>query len=63
VAPVTVFVNGLPFKQQQRGALFFMPDGPGFSRVTVIDSAGASDSVMVHVDDASVAGALVRIMP
>jgi penicillin-binding protein 1C len=63
VAPLTVFVNGFPIKQRQRGALFFTPDGPGFSQVTVIDSAGASDSVTVRVDDASAAGALVRITP
>jgi penicillin-binding protein 1C len=63
VAPLTVFVNGLPVKQQQRGALFFTPDGPGFSRVTVIDAAGDSDSVMVRVDDAGAQGALVRTTP
>jgi penicillin-binding protein 1C len=63
VAPLTVFVNGLPVKQQQRGALFFTPDGPGFSRVTVIDGAGESDSVMVRVDDAGAQGALVRTTP
>jgi penicillin-binding protein 1C len=63
VAPLTVFVNGIPVKQRQRGALFFTPDGPGFSRVTVIDSAGGSDSVMVRVGDASAAGTLVRMTP
>jgi penicillin-binding protein 1C len=63
VAPLTVFVNGFPVKQQQRGALFFTPDGPGFSRVTVIDAAGESDSVMVRVDDAGAQGALVRTTP
>lgn len=62
-APLSVLVNGLPVRQQQRGALFFTPDGPGFSRVTVIDAAGASDSVVVRVDEAGAAGALVRTAP
>ena len=52
-APLTVLVNGLPVVTQERGALFFKPDGAGFSRVTVIDSAGSTDSVVVRVDDAS----------
>ncbi len=60
VAPVTVLVNGLPAKQQQRGALFFAPEGPGFSRVTVIDSSGASDSVVVQVADSAAARLLLR---
>jgi len=51
VAPLTVLVNGVPVEAQQRGALFFRPDGPGFSRVTVIDSAGDTDSVVVRVGD------------
>jgi penicillin-binding protein 1C len=51
VAPLTVLVNGVPVESQQRGALFFRPDGPGFSRVTVIDSAGDTDSVIVRVGD------------
>jgi hypothetical protein len=59
VAPLTVLVNGVPADTQGRGALFFRPDGPGFSRVTVIDSAGSTDSVTVRVDDGSAArGAL-----
>ena len=62
-ASPTVFVNGLPVKQQRRGALFFTPDGPGFSRVTVVDAAGESDSVMVRVDDPATPGALVRTTP
>ena len=40
VAPLTVLVNGVPVSQQDHGALFFRPDGPGFSRVTVIDFGG-----------------------
>jgi penicillin-binding protein 1C len=52
-APLTILVNGVPVGTQQRGPLFFKPDGPGFSRVTVIDSAGSTDSVVVRVDDGS----------
>jgi penicillin-binding protein 1C len=53
VAPLTVLVNGVPVSAQQPGTLFFKPDGPGFSRVTVMDAAGSTDSVMVRVDDSS----------
>jgi len=53
VAPLTVLVNGVPVPEQDRGALFFRPDGPGFSRVTVMDSAGAAASIVVRVDDGS----------
>ncbi len=51
VAPVTVFVDGQPVAAQGRGAPSFRPEGPGFARVTVIDAAGASDSVVVRVED------------
>jgi len=54
VAPVTVLVNGIP-SVAGRGGLFFKPPGPGFSRVTVMDSAGSADSVMVRVEDRSAA--------
>jgi len=47
----TVLVNGVPNAARGRGGLFFQPSGPGFARVTVIDSAGAADSVMVRLDD------------
>jgi penicillin-binding protein 1C len=60
VAPLTVLVNGVPAPAQQRGALFFKPAGPGFSRVTVLDSSGAADSVVVRVEDNSLARGLVR---
>jgi penicillin-binding protein 1C len=60
VAPLTVLVNGVPADTQGRGALFFRPDGPGFSRVTVIDSAGSTDSVTVRVDDGSAARGALR---
>jgi len=49
-APLTVLVNGMPAAGGGRGA-FFRPSGPGFARVTVIDAAGAADSVLVRIDD------------
>jgi penicillin-binding protein 1C len=51
IAPLTVLVNGVPVAGEERGSLFFNPDGPGFSRVTVMDASGAADSVVVRVDD------------
>jgi penicillin-binding protein 1C len=51
VAPLTILVNGMPTAARSRSGLFFQPAGPGFARVTVIDSAGAADSVMVRLDD------------
>jgi penicillin-binding protein 1C len=60
VAPLTVLVNGVPVAKQDRGALFFRPDGPGFSRVTVIDSAGATATAVVRVDDGSAAKLTAR---
>jgi penicillin-binding protein 1C len=51
VAPLTVLVNGVPALAQARRNLFFQPDGPGFARVTVIDGSGATDSVLVRLDD------------
>ncbi|HEX4408261.1 MAG TPA: penicillin-binding protein 1C [Xanthobacteraceae bacterium] len=51
VAPLTVLVNGVPVANEGRGSLFFDPAGPGFSRVTVMDAAGASDSIVVRVMD------------
>ncbi len=49
-APLTVLVNGMPVAGQPRGN-FFRPAGPGFARVTVVDAAGAADSVLVRFDD------------
>jgi penicillin-binding protein 1C len=60
VAPLTVLVNGVPVPEQDHGALFFRPDGPGFSRVTVIDSAGATATAVVRVDDGSAAKLMAR---
>jgi penicillin-binding protein 1C len=54
VAPLTVLVNGVPVANEGRGSLFFNPAGPGFSRVTVMDAAGASDGIVVRVADAPV---------
>lgn len=49
--PLTVLVNGKPASASARQNLFFQPPGPGFARVTVIDAAGAVDSVSVRLDD------------
>jgi penicillin-binding protein 1C len=47
---VTVLVNGMPLASASgRRTVFFMPEGPGFVRLTVIDSAGATDSVAVRL--------------
>jgi penicillin-binding protein 1C len=58
--PLTLFVNGVPVPPQARGTLFFTPDGPGFSRVTVIDSNGSTDSVLVRIDDGASAKLSLR---
>jgi penicillin-binding protein 1C len=55
VAPLTVLVNGVPVPDERRGSLFFNPDGPGFSRVTVMDSTGSADSILVRVEDSAFA--------
>jgi penicillin-binding protein 1C len=60
VAPLTIFVNGIPDVPKERGSVFFTPAGPGFSRVTVIDGTGATDSVVVRIADGASAAALVR---
>jgi penicillin-binding protein 1C len=60
VAPLTILVNGVPVEKPGQGTLSFKPDGPGFSRVTVIDSAGSVDSVTVRVDDSSTLRGIVR---
>ena len=46
VAPLTVLVNGVPVPAQRGRRCSFEPDGPGFSRVTVMDAAGATHSVV-----------------
>ncbi len=55
VAPLTLLVDGVPEPAEGRGTLFFHPAGPGFSRVTVMDAAGAADSIVVRLDDAEAA--------
>jgi penicillin-binding protein 1C len=55
VAPLTILVNGMPASLETRDHPFFQPDGPGFARVTVIDAAGAADSVVVRLDDGATA--------
>ncbi len=62
-APLTILVNGMPVSAQLPGSFSFRPDGPGFARVTVIDSSGAADSVVVRVDDSASATAAVRPAP
>ncbi len=48
--PLTVMVNGVPMgPQTSRRNLFFMTEGHGFVRLTVMDARGTSDSVMVRV--------------
>jgi penicillin-binding protein 1C len=59
-APLTVLVDGVPTAVAAQGNLFFKPNGPGFSRITVMDSSGASDSIVVRVEDSSVAGGAIR---
>lgn len=51
VAPVAVFVNGVPLATGSRSNLTFQPDGSGFDRVTVIDATGTAASVVVRIDD------------
>jgi len=63
VAPLTVLVNGVPVQNESRESLFFNPDGPGFSRVTVMDASGSADSIVVRVDDATPASARVENAP
>jgi penicillin-binding protein 1C len=59
--PITVLVNGIPSPPPQaRGTLFFTPEGPGFSRVTVIDSTGSTDSILVRIDDGTSARISLR---
>ena len=48
--PLTVLVNGIPaVAHGSRRTLFVEPDGPGFFRVTVIDSKGSADSVLLRL--------------
>jgi penicillin-binding protein 1C len=48
--PLTVLANGLPVAQARRkGTVFWLPDGPGFVRLTGTDGRGAADSVVVKL--------------
>lgn len=50
IGALTVLANGIPVTQAAgQRTLFWMPDGPGFVRLTVTDSRGAADSVVVRV--------------
>ena len=50
VQPLTVLVNGVPIPPAPgQRTLFFMPDGQGFMRLTVMDARGAADSVVVRI--------------
>jgi penicillin-binding protein 1C len=49
-APLIVMMNGVPLAADGASrTLFFQPDGPGFVRLTVLDAAGATDSVTVRL--------------
>jgi penicillin-binding protein 1C len=49
-APLTILINGAPLPIARPGeTVFFDPDGPGFTRVTVTDANGHADSVMVRL--------------
>jgi penicillin-binding protein 1C len=49
-SPLTVMVNGVPLDHAGPGrSLFFKPDGPGFTRLTVVDARGQVDSVTVRL--------------
>jgi penicillin-binding protein 1C len=48
--PLTVLLNGMPLDVKPNARdLLFEADGPGFVRLTVTDSAGAADSVLVRL--------------
>jgi penicillin-binding protein 1C len=50
IGPYRFLVNGLPFEEMaSRNAAFWQPKGPGFARLTVIDATGATDSVVIRL--------------
>jgi penicillin-binding protein 1C len=49
VAPLTVLVNGVPASAGAKRSMLWGPDGPGFTRLTVMDARGIADSVVVWV--------------
>ncbi|MFH6781592.1 penicillin-binding protein 1C [Methylobacterium sp. MA0201] len=48
--PLTWLVGGLPVTESDRRQAEWQPDGAGFVRISVLDAAGASDSVMVRIE-------------
>jgi penicillin-binding protein 1C len=50
VGPLTVLANGIPVgATSAKKMMLWTPDGPGFVRLTVTDSRGLADSVLVRV--------------
>jgi penicillin-binding protein 1C len=50
VGPWTMLVNGVPKASIGRPqTLLWVPDGPGFARLTVTDARGAAESVVVRI--------------
>lgn len=48
--PYRFLVDGMPIGEPEFGnAAFWQPEGPGFVRLTVIDATGATDSVVVRL--------------
>lgn len=48
--PYRFLVDGMPIGEAElRNATFWQPEGPGFVRLTVIDATGATDSVVVRL--------------
>jgi penicillin-binding protein 1C len=48
--PITVLVNGMPRATlRDRQTATIAPDGSGFTRVTILDAAGATDSVLLRL--------------
>jgi penicillin-binding protein 1C len=51
VPPFTFFANGAPIGQSAFGrSETWMPDGPGYVTLSVVDSKGRSDRVKVFID-------------
>ncbi|KAB1075675.1 penicillin-binding protein 1C [Methylobacterium planeticum] len=50
VPPLTWMADGLPVAQGPRRQSEWRPDGAGFARISVMDAAGASDSVVVRIE-------------
>ncbi|MGV7031779.1 penicillin-binding protein 1C [Methylobacterium symbioticum] len=50
VPPLTWMVNSLPVEVSARRQSEWRPDGAGFARISVLDAAGGSDSVVVRIE-------------